>query len=146
MRHSMGFSLFESMITAGLVIFFCTIGITQANRWKEDFELRNAAILFTEILNQARTISISCGLPVAIDIDPDSGAVSAVIKPKYRFRGNLRLDSYLRFTRVPSRRIVFYSSGACAPSGSFEISNSRNSAKIVVSIMGRVRWRFIQPS
>ena len=143
MAGTRGFSLFESIIVLGLITFFCAAGITQALRWKEDLELKQSAVLLTEILNQARTVSISCGLPAAIDVDPDSGKVTATIRPGFSIPGRMDLAPSLNFTRIPARRIVFYSTGACAPSGSFQISNSRHTVKIVVSIMGRVRWQFV---
>ena len=48
----------------------------------------------------------------------------------------------VRFVRTPGRPVTFHSRGGAAPAGTFELGVGGASARVVVSVGGRVRWEW----
>ena len=140
---SRGYTLIEMLVILSVIAFLSAAGISHINRSREQLGLRFAAQAFSEELNRARAASIACGMPVEISISSDTRSGSARFKHTGAEFGRVELPGGFRFTGQPSKPMVFYGTGTCAPSGTFVISSGRGvSVKVVVSIMGRVRWAF----
>jgi len=141
-KNLQGFSLVEMCIVVSLLIFVSSAGISHLMSWREQLLLRFSAQALTGELNRARIISIACGFPVEIRISEDKRTSHLQLRDSQECFAELPLPEGLSFIRIPRKPIVFFSSGSCTPSGSFVISGDDKSVKVVVSIMGRVRWEF----
>ncbi|MFH1965271.1 MAG: hypothetical protein ABIJ42_06975 [Acidobacteriota bacterium] len=142
-KNIAGFTLLEVFIVASLLVLLSSTGINHLNSYREHMLLRLSAQAFSGELNRARAASIACGVPVEIRLSRDRRTYNLRLKYAGTDFARFTLPGSLEFTSEPSRPIVFYNSGTCAPSGSYVIASDKLSVKVVVSIMGRVRWEFL---
>jgi hypothetical protein len=138
-----GYTLLEVLIVASLFVLLSSTGLSHLNSCREQILLRLAAQVFSGELNKARSASIACGVPLEIRAASDQGIYTLRLKQSSTDFARFSLPGSLVFGKVPAKPIIFYNYGTCAPSGSFVIKSENLSVKVIVSIMGRVRWEFL---
>ena len=142
-KTTYGFTLFEVIIVASIFMLLSTAGISCLNSCREYTLLRMSAQAFSGELNRARATSIACGIPVEIRLGQNRKSYNFRLRHTNTDFAESSLPGILEFSSSPSKSVVFYNSGTCAPSGSYVIRGKKASVKVVVSIMGRVRWEFL---
>jgi len=138
-----GYTLLEMLVVASLLAMLGAAGLDFLHRNRELLDLRFAVQAFTGELARARTTAIVCGMPIEVEIQEDMRSSNLKLSGSGREFAFLTLPGELRFLARPGKRIVFHGTGTCAPSGTFILGGGRVSAKVVVSIMGRIRWEFV---
>ena len=138
-----GFTLLEVLIITAVFVLLSATGISYLNSCREYSLLRMSAQAFSGELNRARAASISCGLPVEVRLGPDSRSCSLRLSYSETNFADFLLPGYLHFSSHPSKPIIFYGTGTCTPSGTYIIAGEKGRVKVVISIMGRVRWEFL---
>ena len=131
------------LIIAAVFVLLSSTGISYLNSCREYTLLRMSAQAFSGELNRARVASIACGIPVEVRLGPGLRSCSLRLGHSGTDFPEFMLPEQLHFSSSPSKPIVFYSTGTCAPSGSYIIAGEKGRVKVVVSIMGRVRWKFL---
>ncbi len=138
-----GFTLLEVLIITAVIILLSSTGISYLDKCREYSLLRMSAQAFCGELNRARAASISCGVPVEVHLGPDSKSSNLRLRYSGACFGDFLLPGHLYFNSHPSKPIIFYGTGTCTPSGTYVIAGEKGRVKVVVSIMGRVRWEFM---
>ena len=138
-----GFTLLEICIVMAILLTSFSAGFVYMRNWKDQLSLRFTVESFVGELHRARVASIACGFPVQVAIGEGKRSFRLHLKGREDVVfSDFILPECVQFLRSPGKPVVFYSSGSCVPSGSYEIGNGKNTAKIVISIMGRVRWEY----
>lgn len=142
-KTAYGFTLLEVLIITALLLLLCAAGINYLNTCREYTLLRLSAQALSGELNRARAASIACGIPVEIRLGENRKTCSLRLRNTNTDFAESVLPGSLEFSSSPAKPVTFYNSGTCAPSGSYVIRGEKASVKVVVSIMGRVRWEFL---
>ena len=139
MRNS-GFTLIETAVAALLFLLLASWAWPQLRELVERQTLRASAQVLTAELSSARSRALGLNESFSLVVAADGRAYAVTAGG-----GEARLRTLpkgVRFIRTPGRAVTFHSRGSAAPAGTYELSAGNASARVVVSVGGRVRWEW----
>lgn len=138
-----GWSILELLIVA-LIISVCggiTVGRFLEVRASQALQA-TAGILVLE-LSSLRVRAISLNEPLSLVVGADRRTYGLAVRKTDPARW-ISLPQGIRFTKVPTLPVTFYSRANAAPAGSLVLTSERaGSIRVVVAPFGRIRWEWL---
>ncbi len=138
-----GWSILELLIAA-LVISICGgIAVVRFMEARASQTLQATAQILAMELSSLRVRAISLNEPLSFVVGADGTTYGLAVRRTDPERWN-DLPRGIRFTRVPSSPVTFYSRANAAPAGSLVLTSEKaGSIRVVVAPFGRIRWEWL---
>jgi Tfp pilus assembly protein FimT len=138
-----GWSILELLIVALIITICGGMAVARFVEARAVQTLQETARILAMELSSLRVRAISLNEPLSLVVGADGKTYGLAVRKKVPTRW-ITLPEGIRFTKVPSSPVTFYSRANAAPAGSLVLTSEKAGAvRVVVAPFGRIRWEWL---